>query len=83
MKNVPQSKVSLPLSKQKIRYRMKGSDVWHESQVLSRGGKASGKNWAYLNIQDVGEEQPKGVYFDRDVEEWESLEVVNSTSASD
>ena len=62
---------------------MKGSDVWHESTVISRGGKASGKNWAYLNIQVVGEEQPKGVYFDKDVEEWESLEVVNSASVTD
>ena len=57
--------------------------VWHESTVISRGGKASGKNWAYLNLLDVGEEQPRGVYFDKDVEEWKSLEVVNNTSVPD
>ena len=37
------------------------TDVWHESTVISRGGKASGKNWAYLNLLDVGEEQPNKV----------------------
>ena len=77
--------MSYPRNNQKIVYRLNGSDYWIESVVLSRGGKATGKNWPYLNVQDKGECQKKGIYFDKDAQEWKSLEDVelSSTQKSD
>ena len=75
-----QKKIELPRNNQKIVYRLNGSDSWIESVVLSRGGKATGKNWAYLNVQDKGECQKKGIFFDKDVQEWKSLEEVELSS---
>ena len=58
-----QKKIELPRNNQKIVYPLNGSDSWIESVVLSRAGKATGKNWAYLNVQDKGKCQKKGIFF--------------------
>ena len=67
-------KITLPKNNQEILYHPKGSDTWIQSNVLSRGGKTTGKNWSYLNIHDKGEDQPKGIFFDRDIDEWKPVE---------
>ena len=43
-----------------IMYRDKGSASWVKVKVMSQGGKASGKNWANLNIQDENKDIPLG-----------------------
>ncbi|KAG1673036.1 DNA polymerase epsilon subunit 2 [Nymphon striatum] len=63
----------LPRVNEKITYLLNGSDTWKESCVISRGGKATGRNWAYLNIQDCDEEKPKALNFEHDVAEWRPL----------
>ena len=35
------------------------------------------KSWSYLNIHDKGEDQPKGIFFDRDIDEWKPIEDVS------
>ena len=61
-------KITLPKNNQEILYRPKRSDTWIQSTVLSRGGKTTGKNWSYLNIHDKGEDKPKVIFFDRDID---------------
>ena len=72
--NRPSQNKVLPKVRSNIRYRLKGSDSWIETTIQSRGGKAKGKNWAYLNIQDQGEDFVKGLDFNTDVAEWEPIE---------
>ena len=51
-------------------YRIKGSETWKKAKVVSKGGKATGKNWAYLNIQDDDKDTQAGLDFAQDVDEW-------------
>ena len=67
-------KITLPKNNQEILYHPKRSDTWIQSTVLSRGGKMTEKNWSYLNIHDKGEDKPKGIFFDRDIDEWKPVE---------
>ena len=65
---------SLPKVHDIVEYLPVGSDEWRKAKIVSRGGKATGKNWAYLNILDDGENETKGINFETDIEKWK---VVN------
>ena len=76
----PKVKPEIPSVGDQIMYRDKGSASWVKAKVMSRGGKATGKNWAYLNIQDENKDIPLGKDFVKDVDEWhnyDSEEEVN------
>ena len=76
----PKVKPEIPSVGDQIMYRDKGSASWLKAKVMSRGGKATGKNWAYLNIQDENKDIPLGKDFVKDVDEWhnyDSEEEVN------
>ncbi|CAC5414014.1 unnamed protein product [Mytilus coruscus] len=49
---------------------MKENDTWVKAKVVSKGGKSTGKNWAYLNLQDENEDAQVGIDFGKDVQEW-------------
>ena len=42
----------MPKNNQEISYCFKRSDAWIQSTVLRGGGKVTGRNWSYLNIND-------------------------------
>ena len=46
----PKEKQQIPSSDENMKHRAKDSDTWVKTKVLSKGDKASEKNWAYLNI---------------------------------
>ena len=64
-----------------IVYRTKGDETWVKAKVVSRGGKATGKNWAYLNVQNDNDDSRSGVNFVKDVEEWHNMEEVDDVNA--
>ena len=61
-----------------VKFRCRDSGNWQTAQVLSKGGKASGKNKYYYNIQVEGEELPKGVHWDKHVDVWRLAESVEN-----
>ena len=56
-----------------IVYRKKGNDDWTKAKILSKEGKTSGKNWAYLNIQNKDTDKQSGIDFAKDIEEWHNV----------
>ena len=62
-------------------YRSKGSKSWVKAKVISKGGKAKGKNWAYLNVQDEDKDEPSGMDFVKDVQEWRANEEIDEVNA--
>ena len=46
------SRIPLPTVGQAILYKTHDDDDWNKAKVASKGGKAGGKNWAYLNLED-------------------------------
>ena len=74
-------KKKIPKVGESIEYRASGSDLWVKGKVLSRGGKATGKNWAFLNVQEDNKVDPCGKDFQKDIQEWrvvESIDEVNT-----
>ena len=51
--------------KDKIKYRKECDDEWIEARVISRGGKATGKNKHYVNVQNDKDNQKLGVHLDK------------------
>ena len=47
---------SRPKIKQFAEYRLKNSDEWKQVQIISRGGKASGKYESWYNVRDVDDD---------------------------
>lgn len=66
-------KGELPKVHDKIRYYPVGSDKWIEAEVMSRGGKATGKNRGWFNIKHDDEEEVKAINFDSGVDQWELM----------
>lgn len=64
----------LPEANQHIKYKLKGDSNWNEAKVLSRGGKSTGANKFWLNIQDLKDDKQIGLDWKQNVEEWEILE---------
>ena len=77
----PKEKQNIPSIGENIKYRAKDSDTWVKAKVISKGGKASGKNWAYLNIQDENKDTPSGIDFVKNIEEWQKFEPVNEVNS--
>ena len=59
----------------KIKYRLKDNEEWIDARVISKGGKATGKNKYYVNVQNDKDSQKLGVHLDK-VE----FEIVPDTS---
>lgn len=60
---------------------MHGNDRWMKAKDISRGVKATGKNWAYLNIQEENQELPSGIAFQRDVQDCREIENVKEVNS--
>ena len=73
-------KPSIPSVGDSIEYCTKDNHNWVKANVLSKGGKASGKNWAFLNIQEEGKTSPSGLDFVKDIEEWRVSEKENDVN---
>ena len=69
--------LSIPHVGDEILYRKKGNDDWTKAKILSKGGKTSGKNWAYLNIQNEDTDKQSGIDFAKDIEEWHNVNDVD------
>ena len=61
-----------------VKFRCRDSGNWQTAQVLSKGGKASGKNKYYYNIQVEGGELPKDVHWNKHVDVWRLAESVEN-----
>ena len=61
-----------------VKFRCRDSGDWQTAQVLSKGGKVTGRNKYYYNIQVQGEELPKGVHWDKHVDVWKLAESVEN-----
>ena len=70
-------KKSIPNVGDKIEFQLPGDPRWVKAKVLSRGGKVTGKNWAYLNVQEENKELPSGIDFNKDVQDWRISENMN------
>ena len=64
----------LPRVKSKVSFLSKEDNLWHTATIIGKGGKSTGSNKDYLNIQVVGEEVPKGVFWNRHVEVWKPVQ---------
>ncbi|CAC5411358.1 unnamed protein product [Mytilus coruscus] len=71
----------IPHVGENIVYKMKENDTWVKAKVVSKGGKSTGKNWAYLNLQDENEDAQVGIDFAKDVQEWRTAQDVDEVNA--
>lgn len=71
----PKQKESIPHVGENILYKLKGDDTWFKAKILSKGGKSTGKNKSYLNIQTENTDSPSGLDFAKDVQEWRICDV--------
>ena len=69
--------------KDKVKYLLAGNETWIESEIVSRGGKLTGKQHLWFNVRDKGEEQLKSLNFASDQIEWEHVtESIHGDSLS-
>ena len=66
--------VELPAVNSTVKFKTEENDLWHTAKILSKGGKSVGRNKYYLNIKVDGEEEPKGVFWDKHVDVWKMTE---------
>lgn len=66
-----------------VKYRPKGSSEWKQTQIISRGGKASGIYKGVWNTQENENEPIKFIDFERDVQEFEIVDAPNLESVVD
>ena len=59
----------VPSVKSNIEYKVKRSDPWKEAIVISRVGKATGKNKYWMNIKDLEDGTFKSINFDK-IDQW-------------
>ena len=64
----------LPKEHQKVKYKEKESNEWKECQILSRGGKASGKYKFCLNIKNLEDDSTRCIDWKDSIDEWEVIE---------
>ena len=55
----------VPKVNNRIKYRLSDSEEWTKAKVISRGGKATGKNKYYVNVMNEGDKQKLGIHLDR------------------
>ena len=58
---------TLPLNEKRVRYKLSGNDDWTMADVIGRGGKATGVNKNYINLQSGDDKY--GIDWKK-VEEW-------------
>ncbi len=76
--------LDLPKVKMNIKYLPAGSEDWRVSTIISRGGKANGRNRAWFNVRDENTQEIKSINFDTGVTAWEILDTTaNSESVAD
>ena len=63
----------LPKVKSTVLARPSGGNEWRRLQVISRGGKATGKYVKYLNVLDTDTNKPECVNWDT-ISEWKPVE---------
>ena len=66
-----------------VKHRPKGSSEWKQTQIISRGGKASGIYKGVWNTQENENEPIKFIDFERDVQEFEIVDAPNLESVVD
>ena len=59
----------VPSVKSNIEYKVKRNDPWKEAIVISRAGKATGKNKYWMNIKDLEDGTFKSINFE-EIEQW-------------
>ena len=59
----------VPSVKSNIEYKVKRNDPWKEAIVISRAGKATGKNKYWMNIKDLEDGTCKSIHFE-EIDEW-------------
>ena len=70
--------VELPRISSTVSFKTKDEENWKTALILSKGGKATGKNKNYLNIHVGGEELPQGVHWDKFVDVWRETEAIEN-----
>ena len=60
---------SMPKIGSSIKYKTESSD-WQSAKIVSRGGKAKGKYWHFLNVQNENDDEPKSLSFRDEVTDW-------------
>ncbi len=63
----------LPKVKDRVKYKLDGSEEWTTATVQSRGGKATGKHKGWFNVLNDEERVSKSVNFETEVAEWENI----------
>ena len=63
----------------KVRYLPSDDTLWKEAEILSRAGKATGKNKNWLNIKDKDEEA-KSIDWIQCVDDWQAIEEFSNTN---
>ena len=62
----------IPSVRSKTTYENPGSNLWKKATVMSRAGKASGKNKYWFNVKDLDDFSIKNVYFEN-VNGWKNI----------
>ena len=62
----------IPYVRSKTTYENPGSNLWKKATVMSRVGKASGKNKYWFNVKDLDDFSIKNVYFEN-VNGWKNI----------
>lgn len=76
--NVMKNGSELPRISSTVNFKTKDDGNWKTAMVLSKGGKATGRNKNYLNIHVEGDELPQGVYWDKFVDVWKETEAIEN-----
>ncbi len=63
----------LPKVTDRLKYMLKDHEEWITAKVISRGGKATGKNRGWFNVKENDSDDIKAVNFETDVIQWEKL----------
>ena len=64
----------MPKQSDRIKYKITQDAEWKRARVLSRGGKQTGKNIGWINIQEDDNEAASGIDL-KPVDQWEFAET--------
>ncbi|PIK34738.1 hypothetical protein BSL78_28434 [Apostichopus japonicus] len=59
------TKIDIPNVNTKIKYGLQEDDEWTQATVMGKGGKATGRNKHYVNVQREEDEQKVGIHLDK------------------
>ena len=75
--NNAKTRKNIPKIKDRIRYLHPDSNSWIEAEVISRGGKATGKYRGWFNVCDKHDSKQKAVNFESPGLQWEHIQNIN------